>query len=1017
MLSKNIPFLITLFIITLFIPLSYAQTGPGGVGNAATLSIWLNPALETYGNGAAVPVLNDFSGNGNNYNAAGSPTFIAGGLGGNPVVRFTGSQSLSNNGPSNMNNMTSMSIFAVANHTGIATWQTLFAINYTENNEKINLHFAQNRFRSLIKRNGTGTIEHQSGVTTGFQILNSTWTSSNTRFRTSINNSTIATNNSATPITFTTAGLSRIGRNVANAAGSYSGDLAELIFYNTAVNTTQLNIINNYLAAKYGLAIANDLYAFQGTHPNEVAGIGRESLTDFHNDARGSGVVRINNPSSLGNGDYLLFGHDGGALAGTGTSTVTGISNEVARSWVADLTNGNVGTVTIAFDVTSFSLGPDPAEYRLLIDNDGVFGPGTVVSPVAPTGTTTITFAGVDLYGSGPYFKLGHTGTATLCSAFFPGDWDNGIIWSCPGFPDSTNNAEIDPGVTVTVTGDESVNDLTINGSLVLNAGTSLIIKGNLVVEAGATITADPTSTIIFRSNAGDQALDNNSGSNITFGNLLINNASGVDLNVTDYDITGGLSLIDGDLNVAGNLSFLSDATSTGHLRAINGNSVNAPSFTTERFMSGRDANWNDIATNGIATTVLDLDNEIFISGLIGGGDGSATSTTGGGFLSMWFFDNATAQYVAVTNAGDAMPLGRGYEIWLGDNLTTWNAKAWNFNGGALNQSTTPLVLGAGWNLVGNPLPGFLDFEQIAADHPQINGGEYWHYDANNSNYGTVSGAGSFVPPGQGFWLFNTSGFTLNLDPSVYLRNDLNNSTLFKFLNADKEEFKVSIKGTGENKTFGSAVYLRKDPQAFSGVDAMDIPPLKVPDSRAVRMWMDFYGQERMVNYVNTEEEHIEIPLHIESGLPGTFEMKFKGLEHFADYQCFNLLNESTGEQIEIYPEANYQFTIAEDLQPQTMKILISKKDYEDCLAPSTFADNEVRIFGFGKQINADFFLDRNAVADIQVLNGLGQVVMTKKSTVSYDRVTLDMSNAQSGLYFVTVNINGQTKTEKIVLQ
>lgn len=1024
--------LLLLFTIIGFSVISNAQTGPGGVGSSSSNDVWLTPSsgiLNASGfvasNGQAVAQWNDQSGNGNSLTqpiAAYRPVLTNSLLNGFSGLSFDNTNDFLERFSSGTYTETSVFVVGRFNQASqsdpefmvnIGNWYT-DAISISRGPSGAN----QNRYYSYTE----GSFRYGEVVDNNYHILAQRFTDSSPFHFFDLDGSaqTVAAHGSQISIP-SSMRLGNIDANANVTLAPLDGSVIELIVFNIGVGRAQANIINNYLAAKYNITPGVDLYAFQATHGNEVAGIGRESATDLNNDAQGTGIVRINNPSSLSDGDYLLFGHDGGSLSGTGSSAVAGIENEVARSWVADLNTGNVGTVDISFNIGSvpFSLGADPAEYRLLLDDDGDFSNGgTTVSAIGPTGTTTISFSGVDLYTDGPYFKLAHTGAATLCTAFLPGDWDNPFIWSCPGFPDSTNSAELDAGVTVTITGAESVNDLTlqVSSSLVLNPGTSLIIKGQLIVENGASIVADPSSTILFRGLSGGQECTNNTGSPITFGNVLINNADQVDFTNSDYSIAGGLTMVNGDLNVDGDLIFTSTATAHGHLRAINGNDINAGGFTTQRFMSGRAANWNDIATLAIPTTISDLDNEIFISG-VPGADGYAPSTNGGGFISLWYFDNVTQQYVAVGNVNDAMPLGRGYEAWLGDNLTNWNAKAWDFNGSTLNYIPTPLTLTSGWNLIGNPLPGFLDFEQIAADNPQINGGEYWHYDANNGNYGTISGAGSFVPPGQGFWLFCTSGFTLNLDPSTILRDDLNNSNLFKLQTDQDESFKVAVKNKGEGTVFGSAIYLRKDPQAFSGIDAMDIPPLKVPDSRAVRMWMDFNGQERMVNYVNTDEEHIEVPLYIESGLPGEFEMSFKGLEYFEDYQCFNLLNEASGEQIEIYPEASYSFTINEQLDPLNMKILISKKDYADCMAPTSFSDNEVRVFSNDKMIHTDFYLDKTVEANITVMNSLGQVIRTERATVSYNRNSIDMSSAQAGIYFVNIQINGQTKTEKVILQ
>ncbi len=145
---------------------------------------------------------------------------------------------------------------------------------------------------------------------------------------------------------------------------------------------------------------------------------------------------------------------------------------------------------------------------------------------------------------------------------------------------------------------------------------------------------------------------------------------------------------------------------------------------------------------------------------------------------------------------------------------------------------------------------------------------------------------------------------------TLMLRSDLNTSEFFK--TEDLEEFKIEVKG--DSTVFGSAVRIRKQLGSFEGVDWQDIPPLKVPDSRAVNIWMDYAGEEMMVNYIDPSVDHVEIPMVVESGLKGDFTMNFKGLSKFRDFQCMNLLDLNSGEQIEIMPGQRYSISFDEGM-------------------------------------------------------------------------------------------------------
>ena len=85
----------------------------------------------------------------------------------------------------------------------------------------------------------------------------------------------------------------------------FQGDIAEFVIYKGALNDAQIKIINNYLGAKYDISLTDDLYVWNSTHGNDVAGIGQESSTEFHVKAK-AGIVTISNASTLGDGDYML---------------------------------------------------------------------------------------------------------------------------------------------------------------------------------------------------------------------------------------------------------------------------------------------------------------------------------------------------------------------------------------------------------------------------------------------------------------------------------------------------------------------------------------------------------------------------------------------------------------------------------------------------------------------------------------------------------------------------------------
>ena len=92
------------------------------------------------------------------------------------------------------------------------------------------------------------------------------------------------------------------------------GMIAEHFIYNRKLFESHRKIVTNYVGARYAMTMGNAQMYFRSMYPLDVAGIGRESEWDFHEDAQGTGAVRVSNPTQMEDGEYLFWGHDGGNL-------------------------------------------------------------------------------------------------------------------------------------------------------------------------------------------------------------------------------------------------------------------------------------------------------------------------------------------------------------------------------------------------------------------------------------------------------------------------------------------------------------------------------------------------------------------------------------------------------------------------------------------------------------------------------------------------------------------------------
>ena len=87
----------------------------------------------------------------------------------------------------------------------------------------------------------------------------------------------------------------------------------ETMYFSEKVNAAQRIIIDNYLSAKYRVTmLANNVYdedsVANGNYDYEVAGIGRVDASNIHDDAQGTSIVRMLNPTDLNNDEFLNVG-------------------------------------------------------------------------------------------------------------------------------------------------------------------------------------------------------------------------------------------------------------------------------------------------------------------------------------------------------------------------------------------------------------------------------------------------------------------------------------------------------------------------------------------------------------------------------------------------------------------------------------------------------------------------------------------------------------------------------------
>lgn len=410
--------------------------GPAGVGNATNNKLWLKAANGTFSdlgttaavNAGTIRQWNDQSGNNNNaiQNTAGNrPIYRTNQDNGRPALEFTGDTFIDASSALGIPGSSSATYIIAFRDTQIGTGGTNDGNGHyifdrtTATNELYsfkhltgNLYFYQKRDNGGGGLGGpTSTTTIATGTSKWVEMVRNRGVNYRLYFNGSQESSIADGDGDTTPPQI------RIGRHATTTNGGLRGFIYELIIYSATLNEAQRILLNNNISAQYGYSLGtNDLYTMDnpanGNFDFEVAGIGQATDGSRHIDAKGSGAVRMWNPSDLSNGEFLIWGHNGLDFSG-GNTSVDGvvIQERLNRIWRVGET-GDVGNVSISVDLAGTMGSALGSNLRLLIDRDGDGFADNDVTPIAGSFSgTTITFSGVNLQG-GDRFTIGNTNIA-----------------------------------------------------------------------------------------------------------------------------------------------------------------------------------------------------------------------------------------------------------------------------------------------------------------------------------------------------------------------------------------------------------------------------------------------------------------------------------------------------------------------------------------------------------------------------------------------------------------------------
>jgi len=594
------------------------------------------------------------------------------------------------------------------------------------------------------------------------------------------------------------------------------------------------------------------------------------------------------------------------------------------------------------------------------------------------------------------------------------------------------NNTAI---ITGSLSGIYNSDDVTLNGTgtfASIGVGTGIAVTSTSTLsgtKAGNYTLTQPTGLTADITAIPSTPSSGNLGTASTLLGTDVTVASGVILNVADNATVHSITVQPG-----------------GMLTLSDGKTLNAPlvlqntGSATASFIDGNSSITPPVITASVQQDIPATDRNWYVSVPVLGKLASSITLSGSKIVTR---NEANVSWDDVA-AGTTLTPGVGY-IAVGS--ASSGTASWNLSGN-LKSGNVPVTLTAsgasftGFNLVGNPYPSYLNWEQVlnlstanaALVQPTI-----WYrtgswnnttkkYDYTFQTYNSASriavptSASGYIPPMQAFWVRANSGGTLQFTNAMRSHGDgtvgFGSNNLLKTKSAltlAQTVLRLQVNNTTTNDSDETVVYF--NPNAQNGFDAYDSPKMMNNTANVPDLYTMTGKENLVINGLNAIPYDTEIPLGFAPGSGTLFQLKATELTNFdpgtrvilRDY----LSPDNVVEQ-DLTDGTAYSFAPASAATTTTRFTLVFKSSSVTTGINGHNTDLNVHVFRNGNgQITISCPMELTGKATMSVYNAVGQKLESRLLTST---VTVLTKGFESGVYVVNVVANGKATTQKVVI-
>lgn len=429
----------------------------------------------------------------------------------------------------------------------------------------------------------------------------------------------------------------------------------------------------------------------------------------------------------------------------------------------------NMGTTSANFSVTTFNASAsgntvnynragvqsvrtpsDGAYYHLSIVGSGI---KTLIGATTINGNLIISST-LDVSASNFTINLG-------------GDWSNTGIFTPRSGTVTLNGTGVQ---SITKSGGETFNHLTISGSGTKTLGSAITTNGTLIINSTLDISASNFGVVVKGNWMNNGTFAERSGT-VTFsgaaaqtigGSVTTNFYNITQINSFGVSLTHAQSLINvltislGTFTTTGySFTLVSTASGTASIAAIPGGANFSGNIIMQRYTGTGPTDWRFFSSAVSGATIADWADDFATTGFTGATCNPANCATSGcgvtcNWSSIYTYNEAAlgiadSGYVPATNVTNSISNGKGFWVYLGPNPITYSVT------GPPNKFSQPLPVtftssaGAendGWNLLANPYPAAIDWDNASWTKTNLNNAIYIYNSSTGSYASYVAGIG-----------------------------------------------------------------------------------------------------------------------------------------------------------------------------------------------------------------------------------------------------------------------------------